>query len=85
MGRRRANRWVNLKNEFSPKHTKLRKKNGQKITMVNISINIPIDYENQIQELILDKKYPSRSEAIRIALHDFLHKETKFLRRLRNR
>lgn len=83
MGRRRTNRWVNLKTEFSPKHTALRKKNGQKPSMVNISINIPIAYENKIQELILEKKYPSRSEVIRIALHDFLHKETKFFWRLR--
>ena len=46
--------------------------------MINISVNIPIPYENMIQELIKKEIIPSRSEGIRIALRDFLQKEFKF-------
>lgn len=44
-----------------------------------ITINIPIPYLDAIQALIECNKYPSRSEAIRIALRDFLMKESNFL------
>ena len=43
--------------------------------MRNITINIPHIYEENIQKLISLKLIPSRSEAVRIALRDFLHEE----------
>ena len=43
--------------------------------MKNISINIPELYDDKIQELIKKKLQPSRSEAIRTALREFLHQE----------
>ncbi|MFX1338033.1 MAG: ribbon-helix-helix domain-containing protein [Promethearchaeota archaeon] len=49
--------------------------NKKKITMKNITINIPDIYDRKIQWLIERKLIPSRSEAIRTALREFLHKE----------
>ena len=46
--------------------------------MINISINIPVPFDNMIQELIQKEIIPSRSEGIRIALRDFLLKEFEF-------
>ena len=43
--------------------------------MKNITINIPDVYDRNIQKLITLKILPSRSEAIRIALKEFLQKE----------
>ncbi len=43
--------------------------------MKNITINIPENYDKNIQKLIKLKLMPSRSEAIRTALREFLHKE----------
>jgi len=43
--------------------------------MKNITINIPDIYDNNIQKLIKMKLLPSRSEAIRTALREFLNKE----------
>lgn len=43
--------------------------------MKNITINIPDIYDKNIQKLIKQKIVPSRSEAIRTALREFLHKE----------
>ena len=42
-----------------------------------ITINLPEKYLQAIQILNDNGAYPSRSEAIRIALHDFLAKELK--------
>ena len=72
--------WVNLKTEFSPKHTANRKKQGQDPATVNITINYPIAYENAIQELILEDKerYPSRSGVIREAIGLYLKENRKF-------
>ncbi|MFX1489360.1 MAG: ribbon-helix-helix domain-containing protein [Promethearchaeota archaeon] len=42
-----------------------------------ITINLPEKYLQAIQILNDMNIYPSRSEAIRIALHDFLAKELK--------
>ena len=50
--------------------------------MVNITINLPEIYDENIQKLIREKKVPSRSEAIRIALREFLHNEYKNLKLL---
>lgn len=43
-----------------------------------ITINLPEKYLSAIQVLVDLLILPSRSEAIRIALHDFLAKELKF-------
>lgn len=43
--------------------------------MVNITINISDNYEKNIQKLIKLKLFPSRSEAIRTALYQFLQRE----------
>ncbi|MHA1292136.1 MAG: ribbon-helix-helix domain-containing protein [Promethearchaeota archaeon] len=43
--------------------------------MKNITINIPNIYDKNIQYLIKKKMIASRSEAIRIALREFLYKE----------
>ena len=47
----------------------------KKDKMVNITINYPHIYEENIQKLIKLKIIPSRSEGIRLALRDFLHNE----------
>ena len=51
--------------------------NTQKIkrAMKNITINIPTIYDEGIQKLIAMKLMASRSEAIRIALREFLNRE----------
>ncbi len=49
--------------------------NKKKISMKNITINIPEIYDKKIQWLIKRKLIPSRSEAIRTALREFLHNE----------
>ena len=51
--------------------------NTQKIkrSMKNITINIPTNYDQCIQKLIGMKLIASRSEAIRIALREFLNRE----------
>ena len=50
--------------------------------MINITINLPVIYDENIQKLIKKKIGPSRSEAIRIALREFLHNEYKNLKLL---
>ncbi len=57
-------------------------KKKTKPKMVNITINLPHIYDENIQKLIKMKVTASRSEAIRIALRDFLHKEYKNLKLL---
>lgn len=47
-----------------------------------ITINLPEKYLQAIQILNDMGVYPSRSEAIRIALHDFLSKELKMFKDL---
>ena len=54
-------------------------KKKSKPKMVNITINLPKIYDQNIQKLIEMKVVPSRSEAIRIALREFLHNEYKNL------
>lgn len=49
--------------------------NSTKVSMKNITINLPDNYEKNIQKLIKMKLMPSRSEAIRIALREFLQRE----------
>jgi metal-responsive CopG/Arc/MetJ family transcriptional regulator len=57
------------------------KQNNKKknpISMKNITINLPTLYDEKIQELIEKKIIPSRSEAIRTALREFLHNEYNY-------
>jgi len=57
-------------------------KKKSKKRMVNITINIPEIYDKNIQKLIKMKITPNRSECIRTALRDFLHKEYENLKLL---
>lgn len=50
--------------------------------MKNITVYLPIPYLKQIGKLVKKKIVPSRSEAVRLALREFLHREFKFLKRL---
>ena len=50
--------------------------------MVNITINLPEIYDENIKKLIGMKICASRSEAIRTALRDFLHNEYNNLKLL---
>ena len=49
----------------------------KKVPMKNITINIPDAYDAIIQKLIKMKITPSRSEAVRTALREFLSDEFK--------
>ena len=57
-------------------------KKKPKPKMVNITINLPEIYDQNIQKLIKMKIVPSRSEAIRIALREYLHSDYKNLKLL---
>jgi len=57
-------------------------KKNKKPRMKNITINIPEIYDDNIQKLIKEKIVPSRSEAVRIALREFLHREYNNLKLL---
>lgn len=50
--------------------------------MVNITINLPEIYDENIKKLIGIRIVASRSEAIRTALRDFLHNEYNNLKLL---
>ena len=50
--------------------------------MTNITINIPEIYDDNIKKLIELKIVPSRSEAIRTALREFIHNEYENLKLL---
>jgi len=54
----------------------------KKKKMVNITINLPEIYDENIKKLISMKICASRSEAIRTALRDFLHNEYNNLKLL---
>ena len=57
-------------------------KKNKKPRMRNITINLPEIYDENIQKLIKMKVVPNRSEAIRIALREFLHQEYNNLKLL---
>lgn len=57
----------------------LPKEEEKKRKMVNITINIPNIYDTNIQKLIDMKLLSNRSEAIRIALREYLQKESENL------
>ena len=56
----------------------------KKKKMVNITINLPHIYDENIKKLIGMKIVASRSEAIRIALREFLTNELKLYKDLDN-
>jgi len=58
------------------------KKTPRKTPMRNITINIPEIYDENIQKLIKLKLQPSRSEAVRTAIREFLHQEYENLESL---
>lgn len=60
----------------------LPKEEEKKRKMVNITINIPDIYDTNIQKLIQMKLLSNRSEAIRIALREYLQKEFENLQLL---
>ncbi len=51
------------------------KSQKKKNPLKNITINIPDNYDENIQRLIKLKVIPSRSEAVRCAIREFLHRE----------
>ena len=57
-------------------------KKEKKPKMRNITINIPEIYDENIQKLIKMKITASRSEAIRIAIREFLQTESENLKLL---
>jgi len=57
-------------------------KKKKKKKMVNITINLPEIYDENIKKLIGMKICASRSEAIRTAVRDFLHNEYNNLKLL---
>ncbi|MHA2392819.1 MAG: ribbon-helix-helix domain-containing protein [Promethearchaeota archaeon] len=59
-----------------------KEKDKAKPKMINITINLPEIYDENIQKLIKMRIVPSRSEAIRMALREFLHNEYKNLKLL---
>lgn len=61
--------------EYIPKFSENKKIKEKRGPMKNITINFPSLYDKNIQKLIKMKLLPSRSEAIRIALREFLQKE----------
>ena len=54
-----------------------------KPALLNITINLPDLFLECIQELIVQERVPSRSEAIRNALREFLSKEIAFINDLK--
>ena len=54
-------------------------KPDRKKHLVNISLNYPNLYDECIKDLVFSGFYPSRSEAVRTAIRQFLQKEYKEL------
>ncbi len=52
------------------------------IGMKILTVNLPIHYINRIEMLIKNGLYPSRSEAIRNAIREFLLVEFKMIERM---
>ena len=52
--------------------------------MYVITVNIPGHFLNFLHKLLIARRYPSRSEIIRIATREFIHKETELNRRINN-
>jgi Arc/MetJ-type ribon-helix-helix transcriptional regulator len=47
----------------------------KKERMILISVHVPIQMLSDLDSLVAQGLFPSRSEAIRIAIRDMLHKE----------
>lgn len=47
-----------------------------------ITVNLPGYYLNFLHKLLIARRYPSRSEIIRIATREFVHKEVEMNRRI---
>lgn len=60
------------------------RKSEEKPVLRNITINLPDQYDEVIQKLIRLKLIPSRSEAIRTALREFLQDEFQNLDMMEN-
>jgi len=60
------------------------RKSEDKPELRNITINLPDQYDEVIQKLIRLKLIPSRSEAIRTALREFLQDEFQNLDMMEN-
>ena len=60
------------------------RKSEEKRELRNITINLPDQYDEVIQKLIRLKLIPSRSEAIRTALREFLQDEFQNLDMMEN-
>jgi len=58
---------------------KMREVKQKKPPMKNITINLPEIYDENIQKLIKKGVTPSRSEAVRTSIREFLQKELKNL------
>jgi Arc/MetJ-type ribon-helix-helix transcriptional regulator len=71
-------------NGFSHKGPVLSQKRHQGEGMVILTINIPRKVREMLDTLVVgeDALYPSRSEIIRVALHDFLQEEFAYRDRL---
>lgn len=48
----------------------------------NITINIPIKYDDFIMHMVFKETYSSRSEIIRRAIYEFLNNELLFMKDL---
>lgn len=72
----------NARHTSTKKTKKTKKKRGMKKSMKIITINLPERYLEAIQTLNDLGVYPSRSEALRAALRDFLAKELKWFHEL---
>ncbi|MFX1275404.1 MAG: ribbon-helix-helix domain-containing protein [Promethearchaeota archaeon] len=66
---------THLLDEYEQKSRFKKEFEDDKMTMKNITINIPIQYDMVIQKLIDKEIISNRSEAIRTALREFLSKE----------
>jgi len=51
----------------------LRHKTGEKMRL--ITVHLPIAYISALRQLVEAGLYPNVSEAIRVAIRDFIHKE----------
>jgi antitoxin ParD1/3/4 len=49
--------------------------------MILISVHLPKQLLGELDEMVRQGKFPSRSEAIRVAVRDLLYKETEMKQR----
>ena len=51
----------------------LRQRSGEKMRL--ITVHLPVAYISALRKLVEEGLYPNVSEAIRVAIRDFIHKE----------